>query len=530
VNDSVNDSANNPENDSTVSSSPAVEDKAEAAEVTDPDDIDALLDSVNNSANGLENDWENNPENDSTASSSPVVEDKAEAEEVTDPDDIDALLDSVNNSANGSINDSENNPENDSTASSSPVVEDKAEAIEVTDPDDIDALLDSVSGQTSVIEEPLDEKVEDVDVTDPDDIDALLESMSGNVPAIQQGVKQDFTEAMSQPNSDMGMDEASDIYKAKEKDSTLSAEEQSLQDEIAENEAKIAEFTAEYVTPFLTADFSGIMSKESDAELEPETREIDGLGDDLDIDALIADSFSKDEVSENIQQDEIEDNEADELGDDLDAKQLLTDSLEGSVEQPEDTLLDAIVLSPDFNDEDILAELLAETAESDDKKLNNTDELEVIEELNDVDFDELLANIGEELASITDDEVGLTLDEIGDDLVGNNLIDDKIQRIEKLEPTEDYVSVDDLLSESLEQVDEVEPYEKTNIDVGLGQFSQNESGVDVDENSSMTSQLDLAKMYIEMNDEENAQVILQEIISTGDVIHKVEAQELLDSL
>ncbi|MFT6690067.1 MAG: pilus assembly protein FimV, partial [Colwellia sp.] len=186
--------------------------------------------------------------------------------------------------------------------------------------------------------------------------------------------------------------------------------------------------------------------------------------------------------------------------------------------------------SPDFNDEDILAELLAETAESDDKKLNNTDELEVIEELNDVDFDELLANIGEELASITDDEVGLTLDEIGDDLVGNNLIDDKIQRIEKLEPTEDYVSVDDLLSESLEQVDEVEPYEKTNIDVGLGQFSQNESGVDVDENSSMTSQLDLAKMYIEMNDEENAQVILQEIISTGDVIHKVEAQELLDSL
>jgi pilus assembly protein FimV len=386
------------------------------------------------------------------------------------------------------------------------------------------------------------------------------------VPAIQQGVKQDFTEAMSQPNSDMEMDEASDIYKAKEKDTTLSAEEQSLQDEIAENEAKIAEFTAEYVTPFLTADFSGIMSKESDAELEPETREIDGLGDDLDIDALIADSFSKDEASENIQQDqieynqadelgydldadelspdslsqneaseniqqdEIEDNEADELGDDLDAEQLSTDSLEGSVEQSEDTLLDAIVLSPDFNDEDILAELLAETAESEDKKLNNIDELEVIEELDDVDFDQLLANIGEELASTTDDEVGLTLDEIGDDLVGNNLIDENIQSIEKLEPTEDYVSVDDLLSESLEEVDEVEPYGKTNIDVGLGQFSQNESGVDVDENGSMSSQLDLAKMYIEMNDEENAQVILQEIISKGDVIQKVEAQELLDSL
>ena len=46
----------------------------------------------------------------------------------------------------------------------------------------------------------------------------------------------------------------------------------------------------------------------------------------------------------------------------------------------------------------------------------------------------------------------------------------------------------------------------------------------------MSSQLDLAKMYIEMNDEENAQVILQEVISKGDVIQKIEAQELLDSL
>ncbi|PKI15999.1 FimV/HubP family polar landmark protein, partial [Colwellia sp. 12G3] len=65
-----------------------VEEKAEAADVTDPDDIDALLASVANTA--------------------PVVEEKAETAEVTDPDDIDALLASVANTA--------------------PVVEEKAEA------------------------------------------------------------------------------------------------------------------------------------------------------------------------------------------------------------------------------------------------------------------------------------------------------------------------------------------------------------------------------------------------------------------
>ena len=46
----------------------------------------------------------------------------------------------------------------------------------------------------------------------------------------------------------------------------------------------------------------------------------------------------------------------------------------------------------------------------------------------------------------------------------------------------------------------------------------------------MSSKLDLAKMYIEMNDEENAHVILQEVISKGDATQQVEAQALLDSL
>jgi len=423
------------------------------------------------------------------------------------------------------------------------------------DLNDLQGGLGELDDKNIAVKKSAEQKSKVAEITDPDDIDALLESMSDNVPAIQQGVKQDFTEAMSQSNSDMGMDEASDIYKAKEKDSTLSTKEQSLQDEIVENEEKIAALESETIGIDELGDDLDIdtliadsLSKDEALENIQQDQTEDNKVDELDADELLTNSLSKDEVSENIQQDQTEDNAADELIDissdevlntavndgfsESELTQLFSkDLLEGDVEQPEDTLLEDIVLSPDFNDEDILAELLAETVDSYDKNLGNTDELEIIKELDDVDFDELLANIGEESASATeDDEVGLTLDEIGGDLVGDNLIDKKIQSIEKLELTEDYVSVDDLLSESLEEIDEVEPYEKTNINVGLGQFSQNESGVDVDENGSMSSQLDLAKMYIEMNDEENAQVILQEIISKGDVIQKVEAQELLDSL
>jgi pilus assembly protein FimV len=378
------------------------------------------------------------------------------------------------------------------------------------------------------------------DVTDPDDIDALLESMSTNAPVPPQTVKQDLSETVSEPNSDVGSDERSDIDKVAEQGSSLSAEELQIQKERAENEAKIAEFTAEYVTPFLTADFSDIMAKESEAESKAEaleSNETNELGDDLDIDALIAETRSKDEVSESIAQDE-----KDDVGDSLtdlsvdesftksELSQLLAEEpLEDTAEQPEDMAPEEIILSPDFNDEDILAELLAETTDSNEEQLENVEELDVIGELNDVDFDELLANIEEESSPTQQDDIEFTLDDIGDNLVDESLDAKVIQNDLKATQTEDYVSVDDLLSGS-EEVSSAEPYEKTNIDVGLGQFSQNESGIDVDEDGSMSSQLDLAKMYIEMSDLENAQVILQEVTSKGDVLQKIEAQELLDSL
>ena len=102
--------------------------KDESTEVTDPDDIDALLNSVSD------------PVSDSATDS---ADDSAE---VTDPDDIDALLNSVSDPVSDSATDSAD------------------DSAEVTDPDDIDALLDSIN--------------DTAEVTEPDDIDALLDSVN----------------------------------------------------------------------------------------------------------------------------------------------------------------------------------------------------------------------------------------------------------------------------------------------------------------------------------------------------------------
>ncbi len=151
---------------------------------------------------------------------------------------------------------------------------------------------------------------------------------------------------------------------------------------------------------------------------------------------------------------------------------------------------------------------------------------EVIQELDNVDFDELLANIEEESTAEQEPvEVAIVDDFIDEDIDSDNF-EEPADTVSK----ESYLSVDDLLSDSMNEVDVSEPYEKTNIDVGLGQFTENDTGVDVDEDGSISSKIDLAKMYIELGDEENAQVILQEIISKGNIDQQVEVQALLDSL
>ncbi|KJR29512.1 hypothetical protein BOO91_11605 [Vibrio navarrensis] len=71
------------------------------------------------------------------------------------------------------------------------------------------------------------------------------------------------------------------------------------------------------------------------------------------------------------------------------------------------------------------------------------------------------------------------------------------------------------------------------LDVGLDEFPDvigDISDIDVDENAEAAGKLDLAKIYIEMNDESGAVKLLEEAIVYGDDVVRREAKQLIDKI
>ena len=90
------------------------------------------------------------------------------------------------------------------------------------------------------------------------------------------------------------------------------------------------------------------------------------------------------------------------------------------------------------------------------------------------------------------------------------------------------------MSDSLLDGKPTEPYEKMNIDVGLGEFPEfsgniTEGDIDDDDNG-IAAKLDLAKVYLEIGDNENAEVILLDVVKQGDAQQQFDAQQLLDNI
>ena len=172
--------------------------------------------------------------------------------------------------------------------------------------------------------------------------------------------------------------------------------------------------------------------------------------------------------------------------------------------------------------------LLTEADDSIDPN-DRTTEIEDINEFDNVDFDELLADIEEETSISSDDEFELSDNfDIGDDFELESLDDD----LENDETNRDFVSVDSLISDSMSDGKPTQSYEQVNIDVGLDEFPEfagNTSKENLDDDNGASAKLDLAKVYLEMGDNENAEVILLEVISQGSAKQQREAQQLLDN-
>lgn len=399
-------------------------------------------------------------------------------------DDLDALLESPSNEEELATGDKESTDE---------ALEDSE-----LDQNELDDLLGSLDEELSP--EVEDAQVEDAqsEITDPDDIDALLESMGTN-----KGAPKEITDSK----------EIDDILDSIDVEESKQAQKEMATDDENSNKAKIENLTEEYVAPLLATDFTNIINNAPDSDpavTEEETANDELAEEELDIDALMTDEPSGDFDEEEL-------------------AELLNDT---ATEQTAD-------LTPDFSDQKILADLLNEGEESDESSLSETTEIGDIEELDNLEFDQLLANIEEESSADNQQadfnqndglEPPVSLDDFDDPnsglaeaaIEGNN------------EDEQDFVSVDSLLSASEDVQPTEEPYNEANIDVGLNEYPEFSSGanqVDVDDDESgMVAKLDLAKVYIDIGDQDNAQIILQEVTKQGNSQQQLEAQTLLDNL
>ena len=219
------------------------------------------------------------------------------------------------------------------------------------------------------------------------------------------------------------------------------------------------------------------------------------------------------------------------------------DDLLADIKSVNDNVIDTIddetmeAISSDF-DESTLSDLLNDEKESnglsavyDNEEVPDTSEIEDIQNLDNLDFDELLANIEEE------SEVSTSVDllDIKDELTVKDV---PLEAEEKNDSNEEFVSVDSLLSDISDNLDNNtvdENYDKDNIDVGLDDFPEftanDDVDIDVDDDElGLAAKLDLAKVYIEIGDVDNAEVILNDIVNLGDEKQRVIAQNLLDKM
>ena len=539
-------------------------------DVSDPDDIDALLDSINGA-----DEPSTATDNDTNAN----VDENAESNaDIADPDDIDALLDSINGADEPSSDNNTNAIDDDNT-------EDAKSNADIADPDDIDALLDSING----VDEPssdndtiasVDESIEDaesnLDIADPDDIDALLDSINGaDEPTADKDSNVDASLNSNIPDSSTPDENTPDANI--DQNNNVS---ESLDNIDSENTALINNFTDEYVQSFIDTDLSEIANEDAEKSLQTESDDQsnsqndsqnnaasdsnEDISDDFDIDALIEEVNHHPEPS-NEDTLEIGDDVLDtELHDTDSSNEKLEDKIVDATDLDDETLAaisgdfdestltnllndektdnNLVELSPDFTDSNVLADLLSDDdspIEEESKKsaADNAEEVAGIKELDNLDFDDLLANIEEESGQASSDEFEFSESfDIGDDFESDveEDLESESNNSRKENNEEDFISVDSLLSDSLLDGKPTEPYEKMKIDVGLSEFpefSGNITDEDIDDDDNgIAAKLDLAKVYIEIGDQENAEVILLDVVKQGDAQQQFDAQQLLDNL
>ena len=170
---------------------------------------------------------------------------------------------------------------------------------------------------------------------------------------------------------------------------------------------------------------------------------------------------------------------------------------------------------------------------------NSGEEAAILDELDNSEFDELLGAIDNEDEAKPEQEIEeLALD--NPDLDLNALFseqpetaDTDAESEEDSAPAEeDYVDVETLMAQA-DDVPDAEDERDLDLDVSLSEFSgvsDDDDVFDIDKDAGQNANLDLARVYIEMDDSEAARELLEEVMSEGSEAQQAEAKKLIETL
>ena len=203
------------------------------------------------------------------------------------------------------------------------------------------------------------------------------------------------------------------------------------------------------------------------------------------------------------------------------------------------------------DDEDVDADANANT-DNDDSELaqaldnyTETDsEDDVLREIEEADFDSLL----EEMGALSDEQTAAEIDKLAIDDVDNtevevSLDDAAPENLDNpdldltalfdespVEDSNDFIDVDSLLQESENVTPATDEELALDLDMSLDKFLHEDAKIDVDLDAGQASNLDLAQVYIDMEDIEAATEALEEVLKKGNDKQKTEARALLKQL
>ncbi|MGB6293304.1 MAG: FimV/HubP family polar landmark protein [Vibrio anguillarum] len=465
-------------------------------------------------------------------------------------------------------------------AASEPVAQESVEAIDeqaLPEFSEEDALA-------SINEPPLEEEKEDEsDLTDLElpeytEEDALADAIAEPQEAASEPVAQESFEAIDEqalPEFDEE-DALASIneppLEEKEDGSDLTdlelpeyTEEDALADAIAEPQEAASE-------PVAQESFEAI-----DEQSLPEFSEEDALA-----------SISEPSLDEKEDESELTDLELPEYTEEDALADAIAEPQEAASEPVAQESFEAIdeQALPEFSEEDALASINEPALETDQQPLLEDDDADQLQSVSKQEFDEKALKdwLDEESVSSapfsfdrpldarTIDSAGMNIDAMlevgGEDWNGFNLTPDQQASIPDDVPEEElavwnddiqtdepqildenwgiqdelddfeaqksqYMTIDELMAQ-VEGEEGISPEdEELKLDVGLSEFPDvigDIGDIDVDNNSEAAGKLDLAKIYIEMNDDKGAIKLLEEAIVDGSDDIRREAKSLIDSI